>query len=150
MALNRLLTKYYEKIGKRYTYREAKEKIICARNYFSVVTASYIWGFPFETYDEFKNFKAEVRDLRAYGVKVQTHLLNPMPGTKIFDEYGSCLRFKKGVQSDIIGWPVWRDEEELNSFIADNIDLFPAFCHYETDCFDEKYKAMSRIVAIKL
>lgn len=136
-------------IGKKHTYQEAREKILRAREYFQVVTASFIWGFPFENYDEFEEFASEMLILRSLNIGVQTHLLNPMPNTQIFKQFNSMLRFRREIQSDIVGWPVYKDDSRLISFIETNRDVFPFFCYYYTDDFDKKHKAISRKAIIK-
>ncbi len=54
--------------------------------YFELVEASFIWGYPFETYDDFRltlEMAAEVSKL-APKVNVQLHMLSPLPHSPMY------------------------------------------------------------------
>jgi anaerobic magnesium-protoporphyrin IX monomethyl ester cyclase len=61
--------------------------------YFDRIEASFILGYPFETYEDFLftlNLGAEASKL-APAVNIQLHMLSPLPSSPIYEEFKKTL-----------------------------------------------------------
>ncbi|MBU1888441.1 MAG: B12-binding domain-containing radical SAM protein, partial [Candidatus Omnitrophica bacterium] len=83
--------------GSRSVYKKVKHDIFIDKSieniqksfkYFKTVEVSLIWGFPFETLDDFKT-TLEMRNSleNEPGCEVQLRWLEPYPGTQLYKEY---------------------------------------------------------------
>lgn len=80
------------------TFKELDPKTIVptvqkSSQYFAVVEASFIWGYPFESYDDFMatlDLACAVSQF-APRVNVQLHMLSPLPSSPIFKAFEGHL-----------------------------------------------------------
>ncbi len=79
-------------IRKGFTNYRARGVVLLSRKYFSVVT-SLMWGFPFESLEDFASTVRMVEFLRDNGCAVDLYLLAPLPLSALFREYAHNLEF---------------------------------------------------------
>lgn len=126
-----------ERIGKGFTpeqaYRVATQSLARMQT-----TLSFIWGFPFETWQDFQETRRLYERLNGHArLHYQIHLLTPYPGVPIYQEYAHLLRFDPDVHSDVRQNSLPLSEEEIEA-IRRYPRLFPSFYHFITPDFEKK------------
>lgn len=138
-----------KKIGKGHTVSQARNMINETANYVSRVRTSYIWGYPFETTDEFYDLiECIYTDATTPGVNNQMSLLSPLPSSALYLEYGDRIVFRADVQSRAGGLPVEEDltvYPEVIELIEQYPTLFSSFYYYDQDHFEEKLAAIKKV-----
>jgi radical SAM superfamily enzyme YgiQ (UPF0313 family) len=125
-----------KRIRKGFTSKDVSQQIRAATRCFEKVTVSFIWGFPFETLADFYDTLTLVAECRFYGAMVQLHLLSPMPGSELYEEYGHDLRFSEDAVSDIVCSDY--DVECFREFIMEHPEICASFYHYACPDFEKK------------
>ncbi len=139
--------------GKGIEIESALQTVRKAAEFFSV-TASFIWGYPFESVAGFHATLDTCKRLLDHGsrfpITPQLHLLSPSAGTPLFQSYASTLVLDTDADSLLApgGISSWSDGdgfEEALSVIREDPLLCAPFYRYETEGFDTK-----RTLAAKL
>jgi radical SAM superfamily enzyme YgiQ (UPF0313 family) len=120
-----------------------------AARYFDV-TASLIWGYPFESRAAFDATLAFARacldEPARFRIQPQLHLLSPSAGTPIFDAYGDRLVLDECVEGSTCGTLAmnsFRPEyDRVLTVMRDNPILAAPFYRYETPEFHTKARAV--------
>ncbi|MBI4403519.1 MAG: radical SAM protein, partial [Deltaproteobacteria bacterium] len=130
-----------QKIKKGFTAIQAVDVVSKAIKIFPRVDAFYIWGFPFETMEDFNQSIFQMVSLRMLGARILPSLLSLLPQTEIFRELESDLRLEfcphllpefvftgheicHGLSVEIPG-----KYQSYFSLIQKNPELFPGFFH---------------------
>jgi len=121
-------------IRKGITREQICDVVPRARDYFTEVTASFMWGFPFEDMADLEETLMLAAFLRTYGINVQLHLWSPMPRSALFKQYQAQLIYDPGVQSNLVLGNVTR----YQSLIASNPTIFAPFYHVPHPAFEQK------------
>lgn len=128
-----------KKIKKGFTATEVTEVIPRAIEIFPRVDTFYVWGFPFETMEDFNQSLFQMISFRSMGARILPSLLSLLPQTEIYREWGlkSKLEFCPSLLPEFVltGHEVCMGidvtlPERYNSYfklIMDNPDLFPGF-----------------------
>jgi len=88
-------------IRKGFTPEKAWATVVKTKKRIEDVVASFVWGFPCETDENFlKTLDMAVR-FSEYGVTSQLGLLSPSIGTHIFSKYSDELRFDPKIVSSM-------------------------------------------------
>ena len=124
-------------VRKKVTRAQICETIPRAREHFENVTASFIWGFPFEEVQELEETLMLMVHLATYGVQLQLHLWSPMPRSPLFRQYRDRLVYDPSVQSNI----VMGDMSRYHALIESDPTIFAPFYHVPHSALEEK-KAM--------
>ena len=148
-------------IDKRLEIERAERTLFEAAEWFQV-TASFIWGYPFESYSSFRRmldladrFRAHTR---GFAIWPQLHLLSPSAGTPLFEKFSSTLELDTCVETLPLGG-VLRANEFRPSFskIMEIVSLDPylaaPFYRYRTPMFERKMaevEAFNRSLDISL
>ena len=90
------------------------------------VTASFIYGFPDETYDDLNKTLELIHQLMRIGANVQLHFLTFEKGSKLYDDYKHELTYFCVNQQKSFG------VEELSHEIQKYPELFSSFWNYST------------------
>lgn len=77
-------------IKKGFTAAQALEVIPRAIDFFPRVDAFYIWGFPFETMDDFNQSRMQMISFRMMGARILPSLLSLLPQTEIYRQYATA------------------------------------------------------------
>jgi radical SAM superfamily enzyme YgiQ (UPF0313 family) len=134
------------RIAKGLRIADAERTIAHAAGFFDV-TASFIWGYPFETMDAFRRMLEMAGRLGAlqqrFQVWPQLHLLSPSAGTPLFDQFSSLLSLDLDVETLPIGsrlsTQTFRsDFRAVVDIITSDPVLAAPFYHYRTPHFDDK------------
>jgi len=111
---------------------------------FPGVDAFFIWGFPFETMEQFYQTVFLMNSFRMMGVRVLPSLLCYLPQTKIYQDVDKeKLEFCNEMIPEYMitghetcgGYNMQIDEEyrHIYDFIVENKDIFPGFFHYDVE-----------------
>ncbi|MCU0286970.1 MAG: B12-binding domain-containing radical SAM protein [Acidobacteria bacterium] len=124
-----------KKICKGFTSEQARNIIMKTRKYMNVVI-SLMWGFPYETMEDFwetmtfKNFAME------YGCRVDINLVAPLPMSTLYLEFGQHLEFCSEKLHDI----TTAGGNEVAEFARHYPEVSQWFYRYRTGDFQEKYE----------
>ena len=150
--------KVLSQIGKGTSIAQAESVLALSADYFGV-TASYIWGFPFEGIDDFyQTVQSMARVVRIEGdTSVALHLLSPSPLSGFHSRYKRYLRFSKDLPTALLlGRPLGEGLAESHTSVVDLITRYPSIFqafyfydlpHMETECrIIELSRMVSRLV----
>ena len=141
------------KIKKKFTIEEATVKAEMSTRYMDRVITSYIWGFPFETMEDFKLTLLSVVSMWHLGAMAGLKLLSPMPLSQLGIRYRDRLAFSEDLCSVFasLGNMVPGETEKraaLPSAFKDCIreypDIFSGFYYIECDGIEDKVEYLKR------
>ena len=127
------------RIKKGFTAAESVEVISKAARIFPRVEAFYIWGFPFETMDDFNQSLFQMISFRMMGARILPSLLSMLPQTPIYRELSSettpefcpylLPEFIFTGHESLVGATVELPEKHRKYFdlVTANPDVFPGF-----------------------
>jgi len=132
-----------ERVVKGFKVEEAVEVVSEASHIFPAVDTFFIWGFPFETMDQFYQSLFLMNSFRMMGVRVLPSLLCYLPQTRIYQELDrEKLEFSPETipeymisGHDTCGQSVCVDPkyQHIYDFIVQNQDIFPGFFQYDVE-----------------
>ncbi len=130
-------------IGKEFTAAEARKTIELTVEY-TTARPSYMWGFPFETLDQFfETIFCVVSDQNHPRIDPQLLFLNPLVKSPLFNEYKHTLTFSPALTPGISRLPEneqIREYPELAKTILLHPDLFASYYHYDHESLPEKWE----------
>ncbi|MCW5555830.1 MAG: radical SAM protein [Verrucomicrobiae bacterium] len=130
-------------IRKGFTAAESMDLIPKAVRIFPRVDAFYVWGFPFETLEDFNQSLFQMVALRMMGARILPSLLSFLPQTQIYEQWGrnGQLEFCPHLLPEFVltgheivrGSHVELPEPHRRYFelITANPDIFPGFFHFD-------------------
>lgn len=123
-----------KRIGKGFTAGLALDAMSKSVKHFGRVVSTYIWGFPFETLEDFYQTTFLMARAAQLGSQVKLLLLSPTPLSKLYLEYRDTIRFSEDLCPDMVwrGFPNWEQREALK-MIRDYPNVFPDFYCYHSD-----------------
>ncbi len=142
-----------KKINKRFTIKEATIKAELCTRYFDKVVTSYIWGFPFETLEDFKQTVLSVMSMWELGAMAGLKLLSPMPMSPLGIEYREHLEFSDDFCSvfaslgNVATGEVGRRAslpEALKKLIRGHPEVFSGFYYIKNDSLYEKARFLEK------
>jgi radical SAM superfamily enzyme YgiQ (UPF0313 family) len=128
---------------KGFTAAEAVEVVSKAVTIFDRTDCFYIWGFPYETMEDFYQSVFQMVSFRAMGARILPSLLCFLPQTEIYREIADSgkLEFCPELFPEymITGHEVLRgarcqtpeEHQRIFDFIKANQRIFPGFFHYD-------------------
>jgi hypothetical protein len=131
------------RVTKGFDTRRALDVVAQAVGIFPGVDAFYMWGFPFETMDDFRQTLLHMISVRAMGVRILPSLLSLLPGTTLYQELGgaAALEFCPELFPEymLTGHEVCGDgrieiapeHQRIYRLIADHPAVFPGFFHID-------------------
>ncbi len=132
-----------QKVKKGFAAADAVEIVSAAQKIFPRVDAFYVWGFPFETMEDFHQTVFQMVMFRMMGVRILPSLLCLLPQTELFIENRErySLDFSPelfpeymitGHEVSTSGkFAIAREHEDKYAFIKANPDIFPGFYHMD-------------------
>lgn len=137
------------RLKKKIRIEEAHEVLRMTSRYVLQTNSSYIWGYPFETLDDFlETLMAVTEDQRIPGVTPHFYQLGPFAQTPLYQEYHELLRFDPEKVANVGTIPV---NERLTSYpeLVELIETYPriftAFYHYDHPELAMKRKLLDQI-----
>lgn len=134
-----------ERIKKGFTTAEVLDLIPKAIEIFPRVDAFYIWGFPFETLDDFSQSLFQMISFRMMGARILPSLLSLLPQTEIYETLppDTELEFCPYLLPEFVftghevvrGGAVELPDRHRRYFelITQNPDIFPGFFHVDVE-----------------
>ena len=132
-----------QKIRKGFTAAEVLDLVPRAIEYFPRVDVFYVWGFPFETIEDFQQSLFQMVSFRMMGARILPSLLSLLPQTEIYREWieKSGLEFCSFLLPEFVftGHEIYRNgrielpekHQDYFDLILRNADLFPGFYHID-------------------
>ncbi|UCB46827.1 MAG: B12-binding domain-containing radical SAM protein [Spirochaetota bacterium] len=132
------------KVVKGFDVEQAIQIVSEAAKIFPNVDAFFIWGFPFETMEQFYQTVFLMNSFRMMGVRVLPSLLCYLPQTQIYrDVDKEKLEFSYEMIPEYMitghetcsGFGIQIDDQYrfIYDFILENRDIFPGFFHYDIE-----------------
>jgi len=130
-------------IKKGFTAAEALEVVPKALAIFPRVDAFFVWGFPFETMEEFSQTLFQMVSFRMLGARILPSLLSLLPQTEVYRQWSSraALEFCPYLFPEFVftGHEVCHGGQielpgryrEYFDLITANPDIFPGFFHID-------------------
>jgi anaerobic magnesium-protoporphyrin IX monomethyl ester cyclase len=134
-----------QRVRKGFTAAESLELIPKAVEVFPRVDTFFVWGFPFESMEDFNQSLFQMVSFRMMGARVLPSLLSLLPQTEIYKEYAgkAQLEFCPYLLPEFVftGHEVCRGGdveipqryEHYFRLIMDNPDIFPGFFHIDLE-----------------
>jgi radical SAM superfamily enzyme YgiQ (UPF0313 family) len=132
-------------IKKGFTATQALEVVPKAIELFPRADAFYIWGFPFETMEDFNQSLMQMISFRMMGARILPSLLSLLPQTEIYRQYAADrnLEFCPYLLPEFVltgheichGLEIEVSEAHRAYFelIRANPDIFPGFFHLDLE-----------------
>ncbi|MCU0726540.1 MAG: B12-binding domain-containing radical SAM protein [Planctomycetes bacterium] len=130
---------------KGFTAAQAVDVVAKAVRVFPRVDAFYIWGFPFETMEDFHQTVFQMLAVRALGARVLPSLLCLLPQTELYESLPDKgkLQFCRELFPEYMltghevvrggGVTVRPEHRPIFDFIEAHPDLFPGFFHVDVE-----------------
>ncbi len=134
-----------ERVKKGFTIAEALDTVGQAVEIFPHVDAFFVWGFPFETMDDFHQTLFAMLTMKSMGANILPSLLSILPQTEIYKtlEHPERLEFCPALFPEymVTGHETYTSffvevdprHAPIYDFIRKNPDLFPGFFHYDLE-----------------
>ncbi len=131
------------RVAKGFTATKAHEVLSEAVGIFPGVDAFYMWGFPFETADDFQTTLLHMISARTMGVRILPSLLSLLPQTALYEELKDSVRLEffgeLFPEYMLTGHEVCADgrveipeeHRRIYDFVAAHPELFPGFFHVD-------------------
>jgi anaerobic magnesium-protoporphyrin IX monomethyl ester cyclase len=124
--------------GKSFSRDQALEKLRLAGKYMEEIVASFLWGFPFESLEQFLETIGMICYLEERDIcRTRLSLLIPFPGTPLFERYKHLLRFSENLVNHKMKYYMG---DEVRPLILAHPLLFSAFYHYDGPDMEKKQK----------
>jgi len=128
---------------KGFTPEKSVQVVSEAIKRFPRVDAFFVWGFPFETMDDFYQSLFQMLSFRLMGARILPSLLCYLPQTRIYEQYRGDPKFE--FCPDLLpeymltghevchpsGIEIDEDHRWLFDFIQQHPDIFTGFYHYD-------------------
>lgn len=137
--------KILSQIKKGFTCSDVLDVVPAAIEMFPRVDAFYVWGFPFETIEDFNQTLFQMISLRMMGARILPSLLCLLPQTEIYREWSGRipLQFCPHLLPEFVftGHEVCRggsiqipdSHRDYFELIECNPDIFPGFFHMDLE-----------------
>ena len=134
-----------ERIRKGFTIEQAMDVVSKAVLHFPRVDTFFVWGFPFETMEDFHQTIFQMISFRLIGARILPSLLCLLPQTDIYREYRdqATFEFYPSLLPEymLTGHEICDDgrlqvsprHSFIFDFIAEHPDLFPGFFHIDLE-----------------
>lgn len=124
---------------KGFTIEEALKALDVSLKYFRIVQTSFVWGFPFETMEQFHDTFFTIVHLAKKGAAVKATLLTPFPLSTLYEQYKSTLTFSEDMCPSLY-MAGFHDKPEMITLIKQYKEVFPSFYYYDVENVREKYR----------
>ena len=120
---------------------------------FQKVEASFIWGYPFESHDDFLQTLDLAAEASVFSptVNVQLHMLSPLPMSPIYRQFkGGLLEPEQEDRPWLLLPPLLLEERAraLQSYVRDAPEIFPGFFSFPTPHKEAKRELLTRSMRV--
>jgi len=135
-------------IGKRITVAQIRDVIGLALENFDTVYTSFIWGFPFETMEDFYDTVLLMREFASMGARVQRPYLSLRPECDLYRRYRDRMVFADDLPLYFLEVPRQYIPDRVLSLIRKHLPLFPGYCYVDGPEFLEKKRFMETLESL--
>lgn len=137
------------RIRKNITSEQGRRVVEQTAQIIGRVVTSYIWGYPFESLDDFfQTMLAVCRDAARREIRCQLGLLSPLPRSPLYQEYRDTIRFSTDIGPGVMlpGNGSLAAYPDLVELITRHPEIFSPFYYYDHDDLLEKAKVVKRMM----
>jgi len=132
-----------QRVRKGFSAEQAIARVSEAIGIFPRVDAFYIWGFPFETLEDFHQTVFQMVSLRMMGARILPSMLCLLPQTELYNEYAGKVKLDFCAElfpeymitgheiSRMSKFSIAPQHRPIYDFIQAHPDLFPGFFHID-------------------
>ncbi|MBU4189452.1 MAG: B12-binding domain-containing radical SAM protein [Candidatus Thermoplasmatota archaeon] len=131
-------------IEKKLTTKKNIDVVLRSTNYFECVQTSYVWGFPFETMEDFYDTVFQMLYFAKKGVSIKGNIVTPFPFSSLYKQYKHTLKFSEYLCPQVL-MSGYMGNDDILKIIKKYPDVFPAFYYYDCANVHEKYKIMKSL-----
>lgn len=128
-----------QEMKKGFTVKKALKIIDISLKYLDIVQTSFVWGFPFESLEQFYDTILTMIYLVKKGASVKAAMLTPFPLSDMYRKYKRNLRFSEDLSPSLY-MAGYLDKPEIIHLIKSRKKVFPAFYYYDVGDIKEKYR----------
>ncbi len=144
--------KVLKMINKGFSVKMAEDVLIKSKKYFSEIIASFIWGFPFETIEDFKKTIRLVEKLIFKSdINLSLSFLIPQIGTPLYDNYkDNLVPYKSKTYFSYMGDTfserviLLDEDEDIFEIFKNQPNIIVNYYHYKTPNFSQKVDIMEK------
>lgn len=116
-------------IHKQYPTSIIRKQLLTMRQYFDDMHISMIYGFPFETIDDFEQTIDLAKWVVANDMEYRLHKICPLPGTPMTTKYKSDIIYSNDFSDNVEDVGITKPIQKL---IMENKDIFSAYFSFKT------------------
>lgn len=120
------------------------EIVTRSRRHFQFVTASFVWGFPTETFENLQDTVSLLLYLTAAGASPQLNLVLPYSYSPLYRQNRDRIFFDPRYSSQLQFYEN-KDKGWLLEMVASRPDLFSAFYQFPTPAFEAKWSYLEQV-----
>lgn len=134
-------------IRKQITTEKAEKVIEMSVGCIDDVISTFMWGFPFETMEDFYETTYFMGVVAGMGSSIKLLFLSPSPLSSLCQKYAHRLAFSEELVSNLL-WGVMKEEvpheekEQILKMITQDPDIFSGFFYIPTPDIEKKYNAL--------
>jgi len=142
--------KVLKRIRKRFTAKQALEMLELASRYIPRLDVSFIWGFPFETMEDFYLTLEALGEVSRLPNRtlIHGHLLCAFPKSSIYQEYKHLIRFSRDfypAQRAFLPTDRLSKYPELIEIVEGFPDICAAFYYFDHPELEQKSEMVNKI-----
>jgi hypothetical protein len=130
-------------INKETSVEQCGEQVALALDHFPFVTASFVWGFPEETFEDLRDTAFFLLYLTVLGASPQLNLILPYALSPLYARFRDRITFDPTYSSQLQFYDC--DKGWLCDMIAARPDLFSVFYQLPTEDFERKWAYLDEI-----
>jgi anaerobic magnesium-protoporphyrin IX monomethyl ester cyclase len=132
------------KIKKGFDAETGRQKALLARQYIPIVQTAFVWGFPFETWENFYDTLFIMGHLASKGISIKANVLTPLPFSSLYKQYVNTTVFipDYSPQLHLAGYT---DQKEIIELIKKYPRIFPCFYLYRSKTLTDKYDLLRKM-----
>jgi anaerobic magnesium-protoporphyrin IX monomethyl ester cyclase len=133
-----------KRIRKQISIPQIKEVLRMSIQYMDTI-ANFMWGFPFETMEDFYETIYLMGVVAEMGAQVSLFLLAPTPLSGIYQDYFHQLKFSEELISNLFNvfdGLSYKEKDELFHMIREYPHIFSGFYHVHTAHIEEKFTVL--------
>ena len=128
-----------EKIKKGFTCEEAVKILMLSKKYIPTISASFIYRYPFEKFNDFLDTFKMLKYLHYENIAVQLHPLAPVKNSELYASYHKRLRFSIHEPCDYLlsTGLISSLPKDCIALISNYHDVFYDYRYYNSEDFDK-------------
>lgn len=132
------------RIKKKIDLNQVEKVVEMSVNHIDNVISTFMWGFPFETMEDFYETIYLMGQVAEMGSSIKLLFLSPASLTPLYKEYNEQLNFSEELVSNLV-WGVLKEKisvderEKILRIININPEIFPHFFYIHNTDVTKKY-----------